>query len=78
LIQVLDRFDLTPDRAFSRCPVCNVPLRDIPKQEAWNHVPSYVYATQSVFRLCPECGRFFWRGTHWQDMLDRLQALRTD
>ena len=53
---------------LSRCPVCNEPLEEIPKDRAWGQVPPYVFCTQDWFRLCPACNRFYWRGTHWERM----------
>jgi len=57
-------------RPFSRCPVCNAPLEEITKDQAWGQVPPYVFATQSEFRLCPSCDRFYWRGSHWERMAE--------
>lgn len=53
---------------LTRCPVCNEPLEDIPKDHAWGQVPPYVFCTQEWFHLCPACNRFYWRGTHWERM----------
>jgi len=55
---------------FSRCPVCNTPLEEISKDQAWGQVPPYVFVTQKEFRLCPSCDRFYWRGSHWEHMLE--------
>jgi uncharacterized protein with PIN domain len=75
LLQVLQTFGLHVDRPFSRCPVCNSPLEDVAKYEAWGQVPPFVFQTQERFSLCPECNRFYWRGTHWQKMLARVERL---
>jgi len=74
--QVLRAFDLRADNPFSRCPVCNTVLEDVPKYEAWGQVPPFVYQTQDNFSLCPECNRFYWRGTHWQGMLKKIERLK--
>ena len=74
--QVLRAFELPADNPFSRCPVCNTVLEDVPKYEAWGQVPPFVFQTQEKFRLCPECNRFYWRGTHWQKMLEQMQELK--
>jgi len=76
LAQVLQAFGLHADNPFSRCPVCNTVLEDVPKYEAWGQVPPFVFHTQERFRLCPECNRFYWRGTHWQRMLERMERLK--
>jgi uncharacterized protein with PIN domain len=75
LLQVLQTFGLHVDSPFSRCPVCNSPLEDVPKDEAWGQVPPFVFQTQERFSLCPECNRFYWRGTHWQNMVAEVQKL---
>ena len=76
LAQVLQAFDLHADNLFSRCPVCNTVLEDVPKHEAWGQVPPFVFQTQEKFSLCPECNRFYWHGTHWQRMLQRVEKLK--
>jgi uncharacterized protein len=59
---------LSTGEAFSRCVDCNVPLVDFNRAEARPLVPPYVFATQSHFRRCPQCGKVYWRGTHWAHM----------
>jgi uncharacterized protein with PIN domain len=61
---------------FSRCPECNGALRDLTCEAARDLVPPYVWHTQSVFRSCPNCGRVYWKGTHWPGMQARLEADR--
>jgi len=76
LAQVLQDLDLQDEQPFSRCPVCNTMLEDVPKHEAWGQVPPYVFQTQQAFRLCPACDRFYWRGTHWRRMLQKVKELK--
>jgi uncharacterized protein len=72
LAQVIRECALRINRPFSRCPVCNDPLEVVPKDEAWGQVPPFVFQTQDQFSLCPKCNRFYWRGTHWQQMVARV------
>jgi len=76
LLQVLQERSLQTRRPFSRCPVCNSPLEPVPRSDAWGQVPSFVFATQDSFNLCPQCNRFYWRGTHWRRMLEQVEKLR--
>ena len=76
LAQVLGAFGRQAVRPFSRCPVCNTRLETVPKYEAWGQVPPYVFQTQKEFQLCPECNRFYWRGSHWRRMLERVEGLK--
>lgn len=73
--QVLAELKLEPDRAFSRCPVCNELLLDLPRDEARSRVPAYVAKTYQVFKQCPSCRRVYWQGSHWQRMEERLASV---
>jgi len=57
---------------FSRCPTCNGRLVDLPRDAARDLVPPYVWHTQLHFRRCPDCGRIYWKGTHFPGMAARL------
>ena len=73
--QVLADLSLAPERAFSRCPVCNQPLEAIDRETAQARVPAYVIQTHDSFSRCPACQRIYWRGTHWQQMDEHLKNL---
>jgi uncharacterized protein with PIN domain len=76
LRQVLVELELEPDRAYSRCPVCNGLLEAISHEEARAQVPPYVARTHTQFKHCSSCGRIYWQGTHWQQMEEHLSRLR--
>lgn len=59
--------------AFSRCARCNIPLQEVEKERLRDKVPPYVFTTQDQFRRCPQCGRVYWRGTHWAHMVAEMQ-----
>jgi uncharacterized protein with PIN domain len=63
------------DRLFGRCLRCNEPLTELPLDTAVRRVPSYVARTQKRFRCCPACDRIYWRATHVERMLARLEVL---
>ncbi len=75
LAQVVRDTGIDPVRyAFTRCVRCNVPLEVTTWEAAAVAVPAYVSETQAQFTHCPCCGRFFWRGTHWERMWKHLAA----
>jgi uncharacterized protein len=78
LAQVIQACGLDSSHSFTRCPICNAPLEEVGKTSAWGQVPPFVFKTQDVFRICPQCNRFYWRGTHWQRMQERLESLSPD
>jgi uncharacterized protein with PIN domain len=64
-----------PDRLFGRCVRCNQPLSELSPEEAADRVPPYVARTQNRFHHCFGCNRVYWRATHVERMLSRLEAL---
>ena len=76
--QLFHDLNLKLDRSFSRCPVCNSPLQGVAKEAVRERVPPYVFRTQERFSLCPQCGKIYWRGTHWQRMRERLKRLEEE
>ncbi len=71
---VVARLGLTANDAFSRCIQCNIMLEEVNREEARPLVPPFVYNTQTRFRRCPQCGRVYWRGTHWAHMVELLES----
>jgi uncharacterized protein len=69
----LIRFD--KEKAFSRCMRCNEPLTLLPREEAADRVPEYIYNSQPHFFQCPRCGRIYWPGTHHDRMAELLETL---
>jgi uncharacterized protein with PIN domain len=62
-------------RPFTICLECNVPLASRAKEEVKNRVPPYVFKTQTQYMECPACHRIYWRGTHWQSMVSKIEKL---
>ncbi len=77
LRQVLKDLHLKPEPFLNRCLDCNSPLVDIPKEEAKNRVPPYVFQTQTEFSECPHCKKIYWEGTHVERMIDRLKQIKS-
>ena len=74
--QVLTALDLEPHfRPFTLCLECNELLVEKAREEVENRVPPYVYKTQTQYMECPACHRIYWRGTHWEAMVRKLEAL---
>ena len=63
-------------KPFTICLECNESLIAKSKQEVADRVPPYVFKTQSEFVECPACHRIYWKGTHWQAMVEKLRDFR--
>jgi len=75
LIEVLQRFDLKAKiRPFTRCLRCDALLEDVETAKIASSVPPYVARTYNRFRICPECSRVYWQGSHWESMRRFLEA----
>ena len=72
LREVTHRFGLGPRlRPFTRCSRCNAPLVPASRDEARDRVPSRVLSAEDRFTRCPDCDRFYWRGSH----VDRVRRI---
>ena len=76
LRQVADAFDIDPFRdLLSRCLRCNLLLVSIEKNSLAGKVPPYVFETQDRFETCPRCQKIYWKATHVEHMVGRLQNI---
>jgi uncharacterized protein len=76
LRQVVQSFAIDPSRdLLSRCLRCNMPLVSIEKNELAGKVPPYVFETQDRFETCPRCRKIYWKATHVEHMVGRLQNI---
>ncbi len=67
LRQVVAMFGLEME-ALSRCTVCNEELTIVPRVNADGRVPEFIYRSNSEFAFCRKCDRYYWKGTHWQNV----------
>jgi len=74
--EIVDRFDLARAiRPFTRCMACNAPLADISKDRVRGLVPPRIAELHDEFRQCPDCGRIYWRGSHYRRMESWIREL---
>lgn len=75
LLDVVRRFSLDLAESMTRCSVCNAELESVRKPQVKGRVPDGVYARQEEFWRCASCGRFYWHGSHWDNVTVRLRRL---
>lgn len=74
--EVVDRFSLSVSiRPFTRCIACNGRILPVSKSEITNEVPPRVAETYEVFFQCSGCKRVFWKGSHYDHMLKKIEEL---
>jgi len=59
---------------FSRCPRCNVALQRRTAFEATGEVPGRVLRHAPALTYCPQCGQWYWEGTHVARLRAWLEA----
>ena len=62
-------------RPFTRCMVCNGELRPAASEEVKDVLPPRIRETKAEFSRCVNCGRVFWRGSHYARMLGWIEGL---
>ena len=62
-------------RPFSRCIQCNRPISDVPKTEVKSRIPDYVWEQHHRFQRCEGCGRIYWKGSHIDRSMKRIDVL---
>jgi uncharacterized protein with PIN domain len=68
LREVIDHFGLDVESYFfSRCSLCNEPVRSASRKEVEGKVPGYVFSSAEEFFVCPGCGRVYWAGSHYEN-----------
>jgi uncharacterized protein with PIN domain len=75
LLQVISQYDLKLTDAFSRCSLCNSNLTKLEKKYVKDKVPEKVYERQNEFWECKNCQKYYWKGTHFQNMVTTLKEL---
>lgn len=75
-VEVLKRFKLQGQvRPFQRCLRCNSPLQVVSKQEVFDRLEPLTKMYYDEFRICPSCSQVYWKGSHYQHMLEMIEAM---
>ena len=72
---VIDKLRLDLSNPLSLCSVCNVPIEEVDREKVQEKIPPAVLEIQTEFWKCPSCGRVYWQGSHWDDMIRRIRKL---
>ena len=79
LREVLRRFDLYSQiQPFHRCMLCNDDITAVTKEAVLDRLMPKTARYYHEFYQCHGCGRVYWKGPHYDQMLRTLDALRQD
>jgi uncharacterized protein with PIN domain len=74
--EIVRRFDLARSlRPFTRCMVCNEPLKAASKAEVCGRVSPKTLEWCDQFQKCTGCGRVYWYGSHCRRMQRWIEQL---
>ena len=59
----------------SRCPMCNGELEKRGMREVKNFLPEKITKSKRTFWICSRCGKIYWRGKHWKNILKTVREL---
>jgi len=77
LDQVMEAFRLSFDEPNTRCAICNAELEKVPPADVSSVVPPRVLERNAEFFRCRGCGQVFWKGTHWDNIKQRLAEMES-
>jgi uncharacterized protein with PIN domain len=77
LQEIVNRIDLISQFSpFTRCMDCNGSLNSVDKKRIVKSIPPKTSKYYSEFYQCRNCQKIYWPGTHYQDMLKKIDQLK--
>jgi len=74
--EVIERFDLSGQiRRFLRCPMCNGLLQAVDRETILDRLEPLTRKYYTEFYQCPDCRKVYWKGTHYDRIIDKLNAI---
>ena len=74
LKKIIEEYDLEI-KPFSRCSLCNGKIKTIKRKNVKDRVPEGVYERNDEFWICDNCHQIYWKGTHWDKILAKIEKL---
>lgn len=76
LVEVLQRYNLYDQiHPFRRCIRCNGTLEAVSKADVADRLPPNTNLYFDEFHLCQNCGKIYWKGSHYQRMQRFIEQL---
>jgi uncharacterized protein with PIN domain len=63
-----------PANLFNRCSRCNELCVVVDKDKVSEEVFPFILKTQDIIKRCPSCGRYYWKGSHYKEILRKLKS----
>jgi hypothetical protein len=68
---------------LTRCSLCNERIRKLTKEEverafSQKLIPEGAYRSANEFWFCERCGKYYWIGSHWRRIEERIKRIEED
>jgi hypothetical protein len=74
VVEIVNRFDLRAQiRPFRRCMACNGVIDPVDKRQIEHTLEEGTKKHFDRFFQCRRCGRVYWRGSHYENLLGKLE-----
>lgn len=73
---ILEKYDVDI-KPMSRCSKCNSAVEEVERAEVEGSVPKGVLAWCNDYWRCTGCGKVYWKGTHWDRIMDEIYDMTT-
>jgi len=73
LLELKDILQYRPDQILSRCLQCNKILQTT--TQVPTSLPDYIKENFAEFQYCAQCKKYFWQGSHYRQMQNKMQKL---
>lgn len=74
--EVIRRFDLKEQiDLFTRCMECNGIIQQVEKGKVADKLPEGTRRHYHQFYQCRQCGKIYWKGSHYYSMIKRIERL---
>jgi uncharacterized protein with PIN domain len=76
--EVLNRLDLwSAIHPFRRCILCNGLIQVVAKERVRDKLEPLTRQHYDRFYLCPECGQIYWKGSHYDKLMKKMDKFRS-
>ncbi len=72
---VLNLIKIDEKLVLSRCTLCNKILEKIEKSKVEGKVPRKVFDNNDEFWFCNKCKKFYWMGSHYEKITDKIDEI---
>lgn len=81
LEKLLESYGLDIDPNMTRCTACNATLREATEEDLKNlkksgEVPEHLLNDKTTLWVCEKCGKAYWQGSHWRNILKTAEQVR--